>query len=56
MVLIFGFVLGALLGAWQAHKKGGNLPDKLQYGAVYGIIFVLVLLVLSVVVGWLGVA
>ena len=32
-------LLGALLGLWKAKKRGGNLADMLQYGAVLAILF-----------------
>ncbi|MBQ2263416.1 MAG: hypothetical protein II336_18900 [Loktanella sp.] len=34
-----GLVFGALLGAWRAKSRGGTLPDLLQWGAAFGIIF-----------------
>ncbi|NIZ15515.1 hypothetical protein [Phaeobacter sp. HF9A] len=39
MIVILALFFGAALGAFKARKRGGNLADMLQYGAVYGIIF-----------------
>ncbi|MCB4454477.1 hypothetical protein [Leisingera sp. McT4-56] len=39
MIVIAGVLLGALIGAVKARKRGGNTLDMLQYGAVHAIIF-----------------
>ncbi|MEX0300963.1 MAG: hypothetical protein AB3N24_00940, partial [Leisingera sp.] len=39
MIVIAGVLLGALIGALTARKRGGNTLDMLQYGAVYAIVF-----------------
>ncbi|GLP86741.1 hypothetical protein [Tritonibacter mobilis] len=39
MIVIIALFFGAALGAFKARKRGGNLADMLQYGAVYGMIF-----------------
>ena len=39
MIVIAGFVLGAIIGARKALKSGGKRLDALQYGAGYGIAF-----------------
>ncbi|MBQ4824771.1 MULTISPECIES: hypothetical protein [unclassified Leisingera] len=39
MIVIAGLVLGAVIGATKARKRGGNTLDMLQYGAVYAIVF-----------------
>jgi hypothetical protein len=54
MVAIISFVLGAVIGGLLARKRGGDLKDLLQYGAVYGIVFALLALVISIVVFRLG--
>ena len=41
MIVIAGFVLGAALGAWTAHRRGGRRLDMLQYAAGYAIAFTL---------------
>lgn len=38
-VVVGAVLLGAILGALKAKKRGGNLADKLQYGAVLAIFF-----------------
>ncbi|WP_168732889.1 hypothetical protein [Aliigemmobacter aestuarii] len=42
MIVIAGFVLGVVLGAGIAKKRGGKPADMAQYAAVYGIAFSLV--------------
>ena len=37
-----GILLGAILGAFQAKRKGGKVFDMLQWGAVCGIILGLI--------------
>ncbi|MDC0656984.1 hypothetical protein N6L27_03120 [Leisingera sp. SS27] len=39
MIVILGVLLGGLIGALKAKKRGGNTLDMLQYGAVYAILF-----------------
>ena len=34
-----GLVLGALLGAFRARQRGGTIPDMLQWGAAFALIF-----------------
>lgn len=41
MIVIAGLVLGAILGARTALKRGGKRLDALQYAAGYGIAFAL---------------
>ena len=37
-----GILLGAILGAFQAKRKGGKTMDMLQWGAVLAIVFGLI--------------
>lgn len=37
MIIIAALVIGALIGARTAKKRGGALADILQYAAVYAI-------------------
>lgn len=37
MIVIGGMVLGALIGARLARRRGGRWPDALQYAAGYSI-------------------
>lgn len=47
IALIIGFALGWL----KAAKRGGDLPDKLQYGTVFGMIAMVLVLIALVIVG-----
>ncbi len=49
MIVILALLLGAALGAYSARKRGGNLADMLQYGAVYAIIFAVIGLLVTIV-------
>jgi hypothetical protein len=50
MIVIAGLVLGALLGAVTASKRGGKGLDILQYAAGYGIAFCLLGVVLTILI------
>jgi hypothetical protein len=39
MFVIGGLILGALGGGWTAKRRGGKPADIGQYAAVYGILF-----------------
>ncbi|MEM8774540.1 MAG: hypothetical protein AAGF53_05870 [Pseudomonadota bacterium] len=39
MIVAFGAILGASLGAFTAYRRKGNLADVLQYAFVYFLIF-----------------
>ena len=39
MIVIGGFILGAVIGAATALRRGGRKLDALQYGAGFGIAF-----------------
>jgi hypothetical protein len=43
-------VIGALIGAYNAKKRGGNRKDIAQYATVFAIMFALVGLVASIIV------
>lgn len=49
MLLLVVFLLGAVFGALRAARRGGDRLDQLQYAAVHGILFVLVVLTVTVV-------
>lgn len=55
MIVIGGLVIGALLGAYMARKRGGRLGDLLQYAAVYAIILGLAGMLLTLAVHRLAV-
>lgn len=42
MIVIGGFLLGAVIGAATALKRGGRKLDALQYGAGFAIAFGLI--------------
>jgi hypothetical protein len=48
MIVIGGFLLGAIGGGLRARSGGGKLADIAQYAAVYGILFGLVGLFITV--------
>lgn len=50
MIVIIAAVLGALLGYWQAFRRGGNGFDRAQYAAVYGIVFAIIGLFLTLAI------
>ena len=54
MILPIAFVIGALFGFLKAKKRNGNKFDILHYGATYGIAFVLLALVLTILFRRLG--
>jgi uncharacterized membrane protein YjfL (UPF0719 family) len=37
-----GLVLGAVIGALRARQRGGTVPDMLQWGAAFALIFGLI--------------
>lgn len=50
MIVIGGLVIGALLGTILARKRNGSLGDILQYAAVYGIIFGMIGMLVTIAV------
>ncbi len=51
MPYLIVFILGFTYGWITAGKKGGNTPDKVQYGTIFGMIAMLLLLVALVIIG-----
>ena len=49
MIIAAGLVLGILVGATTAKRRGGKIPDVLQYAAGYGIAFMLLGLLASII-------
>ena len=49
MLLPIAFILGFFSGAYLSYKKRKNKLDALQFGTVFGIIFVLISLVLAII-------
>ncbi|WP_199221261.1 hypothetical protein [Maritimibacter sp. 55A14] len=54
MLVIIGFVVGALWGARVAMVRKGNRADIAQYAAGYGIAFGILGLFATMVIGWTG--
>jgi len=51
MLLIFTIImLGSFLGYYLAKKRNGKFLDKLQYIAVFGIIFLLISMVIQIII------
>jgi hypothetical protein len=48
MIVIGGFILGALIGAFTARKRGGKPADMAQYAAGFGIALCLAGLFLTI--------
>jgi cytochrome c biogenesis protein CcdA len=48
MLVLAGLVLGVLIGATTAGKRGGNKLDMAQYAAGYAIAFMLIGLFLTI--------
>ncbi len=51
MPYLIAFIIGSTLGWVTATKKGGNTADKLQYGAVFGMIGMVLTLIVLVIYG-----
>ncbi len=49
LVYLGALVLGATLGALIAHRRKGTLADILQYAFVYGAVFIVASVFLSIV-------
>lgn len=50
MIVIISLIAGAIFGTQTARKRDGNRLDMLQYGAVYGIIFGLLGMFLTLII------
>lgn len=48
MFVIGGFLLGAIGGGLRAKTRGGKLADILQYGFVFGLLFALIGLFITI--------
>ncbi len=51
MLYLIAFLIGLALGWFTAGKKGGNIADKLQYGTVFGMLAMLLLMVGIMILG-----
>ncbi len=54
MLVIGGFVGGAVAGALVARNRGGRWPDMLQYAAGFGICFALIGLIATIAISRLA--
>ena len=51
MLLIFTIMtLGSILGYYLAKKRNGKFLDKLQYIAVFGIVFLLISIIIQIII------
>ncbi|MGB3243029.1 MAG: apolipoprotein acyltransferase [Sulfitobacter sp.] len=50
MIVIFLALAGACIGGFTAKKRGGNRKDIAQYAAGYGLAFIIVGMILTVLV------
>ena len=51
MLLIFTIMmLGSILGYYLAKKRTGKFLDRLQYIAVFGIIFLLISMIIQIII------
>lgn len=50
MILIVGFIVGAVWGALQARRREGNRLDMAQYAFGYGVAFALVAVVVALAI------
>ena len=50
MIVIAAAIIGALIGAMTARKRGGNKLDIAQYAAGYALAFVVVGLIATVLI------
>lgn len=55
MIIIIALIIGGLLGWFRAAKRDGNRADKLQYAAAHAIIFAIVALFTTLILGMLGI-
>ena len=56
MLVLLAFVLGGALGWVRAARRGGGIPDRIQYALAHGIpagLGALIALTLAARMGWL---
>ncbi len=51
MPYLIAFIIGFALGWVKAGKRGGNTPDKVQYGTIFGMIAMVLTLIALVIYG-----
>lgn len=52
-LFLAAFVLGCLIGWVRAARRGGTIPDRIQYALAHGIPIALVTLGVLIAVAWL---
>ena len=50
LLIITIMMLGSILGYYLAKKRNGKFLDKLQYIAVFGIIFLLISMIIHIII------
>lgn len=50
MIVLLGGIVGAATGAMVAHRRKGNLADMAQYGFVYGVLFALAAVFVTILI------
>lgn len=45
-----GAALGVLIGIFAAKRRGGRALDMAQYGAIFGILFAIVALIINILI------
>lgn len=53
-MVLLGILIGVAYGIWRAKNRGGNRLDMAQWATVHAIIFGLVGLALTILVGQMG--
>ena len=54
MVLPIAFIIGVIFGISKAKRSNGNKLDLFHYGTIYGIAFLLLALILTIIFQRLG--
>ena len=49
MIVVAGLLFGALFGGFQAKRRGGKPADIAQYAGVYGIVFGIIGLFVTII-------
>jgi hypothetical protein len=55
MIVIGAALIGAVLGGLKAKKRGGAVADIAQYAAVFGLLFALAGLIVTIIISRLAV-
>ena len=50
LLIITIMMLGSILGYYLAKKRNGKFLDKLQYIAVFGIIFLIISIIIQIII------